>query len=124
MHRIEPTQTTSTFEQAPPRPAPGPAPAARASSGPRPSRAALNLSGLCPVCGGEAVRGITASASESRETYRCRVDGETVYGVGPQGRRIQWPTPHELGVEILPVRPAFEVPADPGARFMPLGAAV
>ncbi len=116
MHRIDPSQTTTTLEQPVPTPE---------SPGPRSSRAALNLRGLCPVCGDDAMRSITTSTAESRETYRCPVDGETVYVVDHQGRRIQWTAQHGAGMAMLRSHPAGRArTSDPGARFMPLHAAV
>lgn len=51
----------------------------------------MNLPGLCPVCGDPAQRRITTTPEEARETYRCRVDGETVYLATRHGRWIQLP---------------------------------
>lgn len=47
-----------------------------------PTRAALNLPGLCPVCGGSAVRKMTCPDGVARETYRCAIDGEVEYEHG------------------------------------------
>lgn len=47
-----------------------------------PTRAALNLPGLCPVCGETASRKVVCENGLVRETYRCAIDGETEYQHG------------------------------------------
>ncbi len=49
-------------------------------------RAAMNLPGLCPMCGGEAARSVVFAAGVGRETYRCHVDGEISYAYGGEVR--------------------------------------
>lgn len=87
MHRIEPE---THLPARPTLPSTAPAPSSP-SSRPARSRAALNLPGLCPVCGDPAQRRITTSPQEARETYRCNLDGETVYLTTSSGRFIQLP---------------------------------
>lgn len=59
------------------------APAAPATPvGPARSRAALNLPGLCPLCGHDAVRKVLHTEGATMEAYRCPTDGEVTYHSG------------------------------------------